>query len=117
MPPPKVPDRAGGDGSKALFSEEKNQGTIPLIIQAAGEIRLGGQPPPDPGAHLDQPQTTLDHGGGKGLYLVLSRTVQAAQTPEIAKVFCCFSSEKKALPPSPRYTVQGILVRATTLPC
>jgi hypothetical protein len=28
---------------------------------------------------------------------VLSRTVQAAQTPEFAKVFCFFSSEKKAL--------------------
>ena len=28
---------------------------------------------------------------------MLSRTFLAAQTPEIAKVFCFFSSEKKAL--------------------
>jgi len=32
----------------------------------------------------------------KRLFLVLSRIVQAAQTPEFAKVFCFFSSEKKA---------------------
>jgi hypothetical protein len=30
---------------------------------------------------------------------LLSRPVQAAQTPEFAKVFCFFSSEKKALLP------------------
>jgi hypothetical protein len=44
---------------------------------------------------------TLDHGSGKGLYLMLRRTLQAAQTPEFAKVFCFFSSEKKAFLPSP----------------
>jgi len=32
----------------------------------------------------------------KRLYLMLSRTFLAAQIPEIAKVFCFFSSEKKA---------------------
>jgi hypothetical protein len=31
---------------------------------------------------------------------MLSRTLQAAPTPEIAKVFCVFSSEKKTLLPS-----------------
>jgi hypothetical protein len=33
----------------------------------------------------------------KRLFLMLSRTVQAAPTPAFAKVFCFFSSEKKAL--------------------
>jgi hypothetical protein len=64
---------------------------------------------------------TLAHGGGntvpKGFYLMLSRTFQAAQTPEKSKVFCFFSSEKKALLPSPRHTVRGILVRPRTRPC
>jgi hypothetical protein len=32
----------------------------------------------------------------KGACLMLSRFSQAAQTPEFAKVFCFFSSEKKA---------------------
>jgi len=54
----------------------------------------------------------LAHGDGKtvpkGSYLMLSRTFQAAQTPEKSKVFCFFSSEKKALLPSPRHTVRGI---------
>jgi hypothetical protein len=34
----------------------------------------------------------------KRLFLVLSRFSQAAPTPEFAKVFCFFSSEKKTLP-------------------
>ena len=34
-----------------------------------------------------------------------------------AKVFCFFSSEKKALLPSLPHTVRGILVPAMTLPC
>jgi hypothetical protein len=33
--------------------------------------------------------------GNEDFYLMLSRTFQAAQTPEIAKVFCFFSSERK----------------------
>jgi hypothetical protein len=37
----------------------------------------------------------------KRLFRVLSRTSQAAPTPEFAKVFCFFSSEKKTfLPPA-----------------
>jgi hypothetical protein len=76
---------------------------------------------------------TLAHGGGntvpKGFCLMLSRTLlfarrrptrragQAAQTPEKSKVFCFFSTEKKALLPSPRHTVRGILVRPRTRPC
>jgi hypothetical protein len=43
---------------------------------------------------------TPARGGGKPHkmpFLMLSRIFQAAQTPEIAKVFCFFSSEKKAL--------------------
>jgi hypothetical protein len=42
---------------------------------------------------------TLAHGGGntvpKDSYPTLSRTVQAAQTPEKSKAFCFFFSEKK----------------------
>jgi hypothetical protein len=34
-------------------------------------------------------------------FVMLSRSYQAAQTPEFAKVFCFFSSEKKALPSVP----------------
>jgi len=39
-------------------------------------------------------------GGGR-VYLMLSLPAQAAQTPEFAKVFCFFSSEKKAFLPTP----------------
>jgi hypothetical protein len=46
---------------------------------------------------------TLDRGGARGFYLMLPRTVQAAQTPEIEKVFCFFSSEKKAFLPFYRH--------------
>jgi hypothetical protein len=35
----------------------------------------------------------------KRLLRVLSRTLQAAHTPEFAKVFCFFSSEKKTFLP------------------
>jgi len=34
-------------------------------------------------------------------FLTLSRTFQAAQTPEKSKVFCFFSSEKKTFLPFP----------------
>jgi len=44
---------------------------------------------------------TLARGGATGFYVMLARTLQAAQTPEFAKVFCFFSSEKKAFLPSP----------------
>ena len=50
-------------------------------------------------------------------FLMLSRIFQAAQTPEIAKVFCFFSSEKKALLAAQHHKVRGSLARAMTLPC
>jgi hypothetical protein len=46
---------------------------------------------------------TLADGGGnmvpKVFYVMLSRTFQAAQTPEKSNVFCFFSSEKKTFLP------------------
>ena len=44
---------------------------------------------------------TLVRGGGKRLLRDAAASSQAAQTPEIAKVFWFFSSEKNSLRPSP----------------
>jgi hypothetical protein len=47
------------------------------------------------GANQEKGKSSFLKKRSKRLFLMLSRTLQAAQTPEFAKVSCYFSSEKK----------------------
>jgi hypothetical protein len=73
-------------GTRAVtFSEEMHQKTFPLLKQTARSLGWGASRPPDPGAHLYQLQAARVDGGSnnrKKLFLMLSRTLKAAQTPE-----------------------------------
>jgi len=115
-------------GRKAFFSEEKTQKTFPLINQATRKERLGGEPPPDPGANLYLPKVTLVYGDGNRVpKKVLTRCCRggffsraAAGQPgaqgrrhkhlKNPKSFASFLQKRRPCFLSPRHTVLGMLV-------